>query len=171
MIIHSIQVGGGVDIGDLIYHEYLKENFVVANGATLKRVDYPKLIEYINKNNLWTSNPRSELYKYGVGDGSTTFTVPNYIGRFIEGANNVGIHNAGLPNITGTIFSDDSSYAGYNTGAFYFMKDIGGNMPSDVNNAVGGQVGFNASRSSAIYGASNTVQPNSIMLIPQIRYK
>ena len=31
-------------------------------------------------------------------------------------------------------------------------------------------VGLDLSRSNAIYGASNTVQPNAISLIPQIRY-
>ena len=33
-----------------------------------------------------------------------------------------------------------------------------------------GAVDFNASQSSAIYGASDTVQPPAIFLIPQVKY-
>lgn len=42
---------------------------------------------------------------------------------------------------------------GYCTGAFYSTG-----------------TGFDASRSNPIYGASDTVQPHALLLIPQIKY-
>lgn len=76
--------------------------------------------------------------------------------------------SAGLPNITGTIGCGESP-AELVSGAFYGWKDgFAGNT------ATGGgtdpRVSFSAQKSNAIYGASNTVQPPAIVLVPQIKY-
>ena len=75
----------------------------------------------------------------------------------------------GIPNITGTFLScswfDAVNYTP--TGAFYengkSARAAGYDEPRRVN-------AFDASRCSTIYGASNTVQPPAIQLIPQIRF-
>lgn len=41
---------------------------------------------------------------------------------------------------------------------------------SNTDGGSAGSIGFDASRSNVIYGASNTVQPASIKLIPVLKY-
>lgn len=91
-------------------------------------------------------------------------TVPDYRNRFLEGSAAPGtIKEAGLPNITGTFPNNDDEYKGYYSGALYSTGRGIPNGYSDNGNSVYGTVGgFNASRSSSIYGKSNTVQPPAV---------
>ena len=78
--------------------------------------------------------------------------------------------SAGLPNITGTD-SKQWSWAGNNTKAGAFVPRRGqtaGGTP--VGSSETAFFDFDASKSNAIYGASSTVQPPAIMLLPQIKY-
>lgn len=157
----------GISIGDVVYRPFLMEGYVKANGATVNRADYPNLVAYANEHSLWTSSPSTEPWKYGNGDGSTTMVLPDYRGRFIEGGDTPGILNAGLPNITDGF---DSGEFGGSKGAFAhtsYWTEYAGHADGYHYNS---RYTFNAARSSAIYGASTTVQPASITLIPQIKY-
>ena len=104
-----------------------------------------------------------------------TIRTPNLIGRYALGAtNNIGdVVEAGLPNITGAIakFVDDGEghmVDGIVGGAFYAKKYTEeltwwqGSGSSD--NKV--TVHFDASRSNAAYGKSDTVTPPSTKLLP-----
>ena len=75
--------------------------------------------------------------------------------------------SAGLPNITGRI--QTKAQLLNNEGAFTIPVQNNTNENASGNN-YGDMLGFDASLSSAIYGASDTVQPPSIALIPQIRF-
>ena len=89
-------------------------------------------------------------------------------GRCLWGADDAHLAGseieAGLPNITGQFGCDDRA-AGYRNGAF------GIGSQSGVNTSAEGGDGrpwyyfdFNASRSSAIYGKSSTVQPPALVV-------
>ena len=122
------------------------EGWLQCNGAAVSRTTYAALFAVVGT-------------KYGSGDGSTTFNLPNLHHKFIECTNTqseVGQSvSAGLPNITGTVTA--SWVRG--TGAF---KDVeNGNCPDgDLNGPA--EIDFSASRSSNLYGSSSTVQPASI---------
>ena len=92
----------GIPVGDVVYRPFLMSGYVKANGATVNRADYPNLVAYANSHSLWTSNPSSEPWKYGTGNGSTTMVLPDYRNRVIQGGDSVQTFAAGLPNITGT---------------------------------------------------------------------
>lgn len=172
-------------VGDIAFRPYLAEGWVKANGATVKRADYPALVEFATKNGLWagTNAYAAEIsvpvypWQFGPGDGSTTMVLPDYRNRFIEGGDAVGVKSAGLPNITGNV---QWAYQGYSNsnksnGALFIDTSIPGeNAPTTggTNNYNGqtNPVAIDASRSSSIYGASDTVQPPAIVLIPQIKY-
>lgn len=154
-------------VGDVVYRPYLRAGYVKANGATVNRADYPNLVSFATDNNLWTDSPSTEPWKYGRGNGSTTMVLPDYRNRFIQGGDNCLVKTAGLPNITGTTTTEDSKNASAD-GAFAFgRKRYTGAYNSDGEMT---DVTFDASRCSAVYGKSDTVQPPSICLIPQIRY-
>ena len=163
----------GLPYGDVTYRPVLKEGYVKLNGATVQRNDYPRLVKYATDNNLWTNNPTTEVWKFGQGDGSTTFVLPDYRNLFIEGGDAPSKINAGLPNITG--YSDIGGYSGkvsQPSGCFThnLLADNYNLSPNVDQTAQLISFSFDASRSNAIYGKSNTVQPPAIKLIPQIKY-
>ena len=74
-----------------------------------------------------------------------------------------------MPNITGYFISADDNYLTTNAcgGAFNAEKSTYNEMNGTLYSA---KINFNASLSNAIYGASDTVQPSAITLIPQIKF-
>ena len=167
----AIEAFDNTPVGDVVFRPYLKKGYVKANGATVNRADYPRLVAFANANNLWTTNPANEPWKFGQGNGSTTMVLPNYIGRFIQGGDTPTIKEAGLPNITGEFSTECGSWPWYDhpNSAIYqngLISNNGGLVGGDTDDLVK----FDASRSNSIYGNSSTVQPPSIQLIPQLRY-
>lgn len=88
---------------------------------------------------------------------------------FFQSGSSVDVNKtveAGLPNITGTVKSGANG-GDYMGGAFYYLNSntagVSGRHDggSDANYSAG-TAGFSASRSSGVYGKSNTVQPNSV---------
>ena len=74
---------------------------------------------------------------------------------------------AGLPNITG---KSEGGYRvdEYSDGAFYYVRESNSSLGGDTQPI---QIfGFDASRSNAIYGSSDTVQPPALSLIPQLKF-
>lgn len=88
-------------------------------------------------------------------------TVPNLNGRFLEGTTGTPrtFKEAGLPNITGTF--ELWKFNNWLTGAFFTKSSPGGANTKNGGGDPAWEIGFDASRSSSIYGASNTVQPAS----------
>lgn len=159
----------GTTIGDIFYRPFLMPGYVKANGATVIRTDYPNLVVYANDNNLWTSTPNTEPWKFGVGDGNTTMILPNYLNRVLQGGDSPAVLEAGLPNITGQYYAVVGGGITVN-GAFTGSW-------ADSSGQTSGGGGYNrvhlvvdASKSNSIYGNSDTVQPPAIVLIPQIKY-
>lgn len=134
------------------------EGWLQCNGAAVSRTTYAALFAVIGT-------------KYGSGDGSTTFNLPNLHHKFIEGTNTtseVGQSvSAGLPNITGTVTGLDYGSGGWTGGAFNVLKLYPGTTISSESCA--SQSSFMASRSSSVYGNALTVQPPSLRLIPCIK--
>lgn len=157
-----------VSVGDVAFRYKLAPGWVKANGATVKRSDYPRLVQFATDNGLFTSSPTSNPQLFGQGDGNTTFVLPDLRNRFIEGGDTVGVKSAGLPNIKGS-----TGFRGANTnsktGAFSAAAS-GNGQDNSGDGSWGEGLAFDASKSNPIYGASDTVQPPAIMLIPQIKY-
>lgn len=147
----------------------IPKGWLLCNGADVSRVTFAELFKVLGT-------------IYGIGNGTTTFNLPNLVGRFLEGtAGSVGFVAAGLPNITGHFLGDntqigtshENKVGGYlpPSGAFFMEQNLGRyDMHSDGDNAGGGLLGFNAARSSAVYGRSTTVQPASLRIRFLIKY-
>ena len=76
---------------------------------------------------------------------------------------------AGLPNITGefeVIWGRSPAFEGALYSVSYSTATLEGG--SAWNGTI--RLGFSADRSNAIYGASDTVQPPALQLIPQIKF-
>ncbi len=107
---------------------------------------------------------------FGSGDGSTTFNLPDYRGKFLRGlggdsaADIYTTQAEGLPNITGNFKNGSSNTLGLG-GAMYYLGSNSSAFPNgrvdggaDANWTTG-DCAFDASQSNAIYGASEHVTP------------
>ena len=105
--------------------------------------------------------------KWALCDGNNG--TPNLTGRFLQGWGSDGYNilsvgsflSPGLPNITGYIFGDNETY---NTSGAFQCEGSGFANKSEDNNGNKNIITFDASRCSAIYGASKTVQPRSYIV-------
>ena len=130
--------------------------YLKADGSQVGRETYPDLFAAIGTT-------------FGSGDGSTTFNLPDLIDRFAEGSSTPGVkREAGLPNIAGVVGPIDDYSSSNLTGSFYNAGAIGYDATSG-NTGNGWKLGFDASRSNPIYGASDSVQPPSLTLLPCIK--
>lgn len=100
-----------------------------------------------------------------------TSNLPNLDGRFLEGNNAqpMRLKEAGLPNITGRIVQGNWGSVDFTEGAFYQNGDSGG--PCANKGDWRAIAYFDASRSSPVYGKSNTVQPSSYTVRYYIKAK
>lgn len=137
------------------------EGYLLCNGSNVSRTTYANLFQVIGT-------------KCGAGDGSTTFTLPNLHRRFAEYTttpSEVGnLVEAGLPNITGTFCEYGIALRYYKspTGAFTYGNEqgiwVGGQDSGGHHDVI-----FSAQKSSAMYGASQIVQPPSLRFLPCIK--
>lgn len=135
--------------------------WLLCDGSAVSRTNYAKLFEVIGTT-------------YGAGDGSTTFTLPNLIDRFLQGSATAGTyHEAGLPNITGDVASGSPIFSAWNltNPAGAFKKTIFASGYGQANiMSYRADLYFDASDSNSIYGNSTTVQPPAVTMLPIIKY-
>lgn len=151
--------------------------YLPCNGAAVGRATYPELFAAIGTT-------------YGSGDGSTTFNLPNLMGKVPWGSTDVGtVLDAGAPDVTGHFSATDNvclndyddkdkpKVFAKNDGCFSFIDGSGGraivnrSVIKVYNYADNRRVTFRASSSNNIYGKSDTVQPPALCLLPCIRYE
>ena len=134
------------------------EGWLLCNGAAVSRTTYSRLFAKIGT-------------KYGAGDGSTTFALPNLDGRVLQGTTNTGnVGNyleAQLPNITGFTGGVVGYWGSSATGSFSSEQ----NAQADL--VVGSTVAYteitvDASKSSSIYSGSS-LQQKALNCLPCIR--
>ncbi|WP_411330813.1 phage tail protein [Desulfovibrio desulfuricans] len=144
------------DVGDIVASfATSKAGHLLCNGGTYSRTTYDALFAI-----LGTS--------FGAGDGSTTFNVPDFRGRTLQGANaNLkAVLAAGLPNIAGWsgLVSADGTLTGpYSKGAAVYGV-------TGVSYSTNPGIFFDPSRVSSIYGAAATVQSPAIAVNIFIKY-
>lgn len=156
---------------------------IICNGATYSRALYKDFFDYITTQG-WVKT-EAEWQKiatrdngfcpfYSSGDGSTDFRTPKfapYQQVAMGVAQTTTYHQAGLPNITGRVYDKSGSNSPAWTihpentetsGAFRIGAEGGRTGSGTSNNGeYAKDFNFDASRSNIIYGASDTVQPES----------
>ena len=147
----------GIPVGAIMAFHDVPAGWLQCNGAAVSRTTYAALFAKIGT-------------KYGSGNGSTTFNLPNLQHKFIEGtttSSEVGKSvSGGLPNITGVLsrsdFSNDTGYTGV-----FSQTERGGTSSgatSGIENTWDSPY-FSARAANNTYGSSSVVQPASIRLM------
>lgn len=165
----------GTPVGAVRGSLYLPAGYVKANGATVNRADYPRLVALADRHSLWTDDVTANAGLFGRGNGAATFVLPNWTDRMMQLAGDgagVGVP-AGLPNI----HIKDAGLCAFGEGYAKKQKNgviYTGQGGEDV--ALVGQgrskqnIEIDVSTLNPIYGASATVQPPAIKMLPIIRY-
>lgn len=164
---------------------------VFSDGQLLKRADWPELWAYAQllspiTDSDWLADP-SKRGKYSLGNGKTTFRVPDrngvqsgsIYGLFACGdggqSNNNGtVHESGAPNI---VFASPHTMVTLASAAGQVATDgaLQSTTSSDAPAPVGSggryiQTNFNASRCSSVYGRTSTeIRPNNFIGVWVIR--
>ena len=115
-------------------------NWFLCNGQAISRTTYSKLFSIIGTN-------------YGAGDGSTTFNLPDYRGKFLRGLGGDSAADIYTTQAEGLPAVPYSRYPQNQTARFDVYSSSGGNHAPN-------QITFqNAQATSDIYGASEHVTP------------
>ena len=183
--------GSGYEIGDYVFRSLPSEDAGkhLADGALLTYGSYQAFIDYIGA--LYADNP-SAAYFTTEATWQSTVTTYGSCGKFVYDDVNKTVRlpkvsnilhcttdatalgdlvQAGLPNITGTIYGNPSNITqswgegitsadgvfGNSTYVTRYGTQDASATGTSLNNLV-----FNASLSNSIYGASTTVQPQTI---------
>ncbi len=130
--------------------------YLICDGRAVERNAYPELFDAIGAT-------------YGEGDGSTTFNLPDLMDKTVWGSTTTGqVKEAGLPNITGTLYSVINEQGSASGAIQYAATETG---VAEIGTArQRGNYTLNASLSNPIYGKSDTVQPPALTLLPVIKY-
>ena len=143
------------------------DGFVDGSGAAVSRKTYERIFNVFGT-------------KYGAGDGSTTFNLPNLNnGSFLEGSNTAGtVKSAGLPNIMGAM-NFRVTTEGYMIcagGGYAFRGELlDGNMGAGLvasgNVTKVTRLNLDASLHNSVYRNDiTTVQPKSVTVKFCIKY-
>ena len=152
-----------VPVGTIDFAHDVPEGWLECNGAAVSRTKYARLFKKIGT-------------KYGAGDGSTTFNLPNLHHRVLEATSTISevgqVMEAGLPDITGQqllwgypVMTGSAGALGY---AGSKLHPINASL-SDTTAETYSDITFAASRSAATFGRSATVQPSAVRLLAIIR--
>lgn len=131
------------------------DNWFLCNGQAISRSTYSELFALIG-------------VKFGSGNGTTTFNLPDYRGKFLRGLGGNSAEdiyttqNESLPNITGSFAGGvgDNATA---TGAFKRSGTDSKSTRVDAvgdSNALSGLFNFSASASNSIYNGSHVTPIN-----------
>lgn len=128
--------------------------WLLCNGANVSRTTYASLFRAIGT-------------RWGAGDGSTTFALPDSDGRVLQGATDVSkvgkYLEAGLPNIIGTITHGNRDNEFKATGCFLNADKIDYWAPDMQRDGL--LLKFNAALGNPIYDKSSTVQPAALQIL------
>lgn len=147
--------------GSFIYYggTDVPEGYLLCNGANVSRTTYAALFAVIGT-------------KYGEGDGSSTFTLPNLDRRVLQGTNDtseVGTYlEPQLPNITSKT-QWIAVWDNLQEGAIYFEPMGGGNVPGGAGGPAPFRMILDASRSSSEYVTGANLQVSALQALACIK--
>lgn len=133
---------------------------ILANGAKVSRTTYDRLFALLGT-------------KFGAGDGSTTFNLPDFRNKTFWGANGnlMRVFMSGLPELNGFINGIQGVAIVDKTGVFSSSHITEGyTYYSSVSSANRISIAFEASAYNSIYGKSTIVQPPAIAVNIFIKY-
>ncbi len=146
----------------------LPEGWMLCDGSLILFADWPDFKAAYDAGRFTgmtlSSASSSQKGKF-VLKGSTGLYLPDLEGLFVQAgaATAAGAYvKPGVPDVTGSFIPTGLAGAAAPEGAFYAIASNVTDYSTDTRTGYGAELGFKASLSSAIYGASSTVQPPAV---------
>lgn len=174
-------------VGEVFWHTnrtYLVNGTIPGDGQLLSRTVYADLFTEVVAGRVpvvteanWIANPANRG-SYTLGDGSTTFRVPDYNGKYNDGYSITApvlrgdgglttgiIQQNAAPNITGVISRSSYQVTGPSSGVFARDQGSSSNNSGSYDSSQPSGFSFDASRSSPSYGRddSSEVRMNAVV--------
>ena len=146
--------------------ETAPNGFLLCNGQAVSRTTYSALFAVTGTT-------------FGVGDGSTTFNLPNFSDKFLQGTSSTNalgtVKTAGLPEHRHIMFQNGGNNANITATSFVgSSRDTGGSAGytmGQITSCVEPSLGISGKiYNSTIYGNSSTVQPPAVCVNYIIKY-
>lgn len=148
-----------VPVGTIDFAHDVPEGWLECNGAAVSRTKYARLFKKIGT-------------KYGAGDGSTTFNLPNLHHRVLEGTNTTNevakYQEAGLPDIAGTFGDVLCGASRFDTALFTTSANSGDSATVGNGQNFWSSYDFKASKANSLYKGS-TLQNSALRLLAIIK--
>ena len=138
--------------------ETVPSGYLLCDGSAVSRADYPRLFRAIGT-------------KFGTGDGSTTFKIPDLRAAFIRGAGQHSIHSAPFGSSQSPTMLSLGRQSGHSGSAFAGGLYSGGPFANSD-----GSTSFSTTDWTASPGpervklTSHAIRPYNIALTPVIKY-
>lgn len=158
--VHWAFIDSGLPTGTIITWSTkdAPDGYLICNGAAISRTTYARLFAAIGTT-------------WGAGDGNTTFNVPNFTNRYLKGGTAGTYGDQTLPNVKGEVGRLIVHSARTNNP--FYLTAIEQNINQNVISSGGeviADVFMDLSRSNAIYGRSDDVNPYNAQTMFCIRY-
>lgn len=157
--------GSGASVGSiaLFAGATIPEGYLLCDGAALSREVYSELFSAIGTT-------------WGEGDGSTTFNLPDFSGKFIRGTGGNAaalgtVQAEGLPNAEGWFQLRYGSIVSADNSMFTFIQDTTTTSASYTGQQAATKITMSLSGANPIFGASNHVTPENCSVNLIIKYQ
>ena len=141
----------------------IPEGYLLCDGAALSRTVYAELFSAIGTT-------------WGNGDGSTTFNLPDFSGKFIRGTGGNAaalgtVQAEGLPNAEGWFKLRYGSIVSADNSMFTYISDTTTTSASYTGQQATTKITMSLSGANPIFGASSHVTPENCALNVIIKYQ
>ena len=157
--------GSGAAVGSiaLFAGATIPEGYLLCDGAALSREVYSELFSAIGTT-------------WGDGDGSTTFNLPDFSGKFIRGTGGNAaalgtVQAEGLPNAEGWFQLRYGSIVSADNSMFTFIQDTTTTSASYTGQQATTKISMSLSGANPIFGASSHVTPENCSVNLIIKYQ
>ena len=157
--------GSGAAVGSiaLFAGATIPEGYLLCDGAALSREVYSELFSAIGTT-------------WGEGDGSTTFNLPDFSGKFIRGTGGNAaalgtVQAEGLPNAEGWFQLRYGSIVSADNSMFSYISDTTTTSASYTGQQATTKITMSLGAANPIFGASNHVTPENCALNVMIKYQ
>ena len=157
--------GSGAAVGSisLFAGATIPEGYLLCDGAALSRTVYAELFSAIGTT-------------WGNGDGSTTFNLPDFSGKFIRGTGGNAaalgtVQAEGLPNAEGWFQLRYGSIVSADNSMFTYIEDTTTTSASYTGQQATTKITMSLSGANPIFGASSHVTPENCSVNLIIKYQ
>lgn len=164
------RAGSGATVGALEYFPgtAAPPGWLKANGGSVLRADYPALWAYAQASGNLVAQGSKALGNFGTGNGTTTFTLPDYRAEFIRGWDD----GKGVDGGRAIGAWQDSSNKQHTHAVDYATDPNGGGTYIDrLVRSTGNGTSLGSANAGVVFEGSTEAKPRNVAALVCIRFR